>query len=134
MTANKSMAQRLGRVLERVTSQSSRVPATPEYGSWVLGRVSESQRRRRVRIQIILTVFVVVANLIGIGVATLVVTVAFPTPSVFDPEVRLITFIAVPIYVATALIVGVFWATRRVINNVRWAIEERTPTREDQRN
>ncbi len=86
MTANKSGAQRLGRVLERVTSQSSRVPATPEYGSWMLGRVSESQRRRRVRIQIILTTFVVVANLIGIGVALLVVTVAFPMPSVFDPE------------------------------------------------
>ncbi len=134
MTANKSLAQRLGRVLERVTSQSSRVSGTPEYGSWVLGRVSESQRRRRVRIQIILTVFVVMANLIGIGVATLVVTVAFPTPSVFEPEVRWITFIAVPIYVATALIVGVFWATTRVMNNVRWAIEERLPTREDQRN
>ncbi|WP_006245009.1 adenylate/guanylate cyclase domain-containing protein [Mycolicibacterium tusciae] len=134
MTANKSVAQRLGRVLERVTSQSSRVPATPEYGSWILGRVSESQHRRRIRIQIILTVFVVVANLIGIGVATLVVTVAFPTPSVFEPEVRPITFIAVPIYVATALIVGVFWATTRVMNNVRWAIEERPPTREDQRN
>lgn len=134
MTANKSVAQRLGRVLERVTSQSSRVPATPEYGSWVLGRVSESQRRRRVRIQIILTVFVVMANLIGIGVATLVVTVAFPTPSVFEPEVRWITFIAVPIYVATALMVGVVWATTRVMNNVRWAIEERAPTREDQRN
>ena len=27
-----------------------------------------------------------------------------------------------------------FWATRRAINNVRWAIEERSPTREDQRN
>ena len=134
MTANKSLAQRLGRVLERVTRQSSRVSAAPEYGSWVLGRVSESQQRRRVRIQIILTVFVIMANLIGIGVATLVVTVAFPTPSVFEPEVRWITFIAVPIYVATALIVGVFWATTRVINNVRWAIEERPPTREDQRN
>jgi adenylate cyclase len=134
MTANKSVAQRLGHVLERVTSQSSRVPATPEYGSWVLGRVSESQRKRRVRIQIILTVFVVIANLIGIGVATLVVTVAFPTPSVFEPAVRPITFIAVPIYVATALIVGVFWATTRVMNNVRWAIEEQPPTREDQRN
>ena len=86
MTANKTVAQRLGRVLERVTRQSSRLPATPEYGSWVLGRVSESQRRRRVRIQIILTVFIVIANLIGIGVATLVVTVAFPTPSVFEPD------------------------------------------------
>ncbi|MGZ5390776.1 MAG: adenylate/guanylate cyclase domain-containing protein [Mycobacterium sp.] len=134
MTANTSVAQRLGRVLERVTRQSSRVSATSEYGSWVLGRVSESQRKRRVRIQIILTMFVVVANLIGIGVATLVVTVAFPTPSVFEPAARPITFIAVPIYVATALIVGVFWATTRVMNNVRWAIEERPPTREDQRN
>jgi adenylate cyclase len=134
MTTNKSVAQRLGRVLERVTSQSSRVQATPEYGSWILGRVSESQRRRRVRIQVILTLFVVLANLIGIGVATLVVVVAFPTPSVFDPSVRWITFIAVPTYVVAALIVGVFWATRRVFANVRWAIEERTPTKDDQRN
>ena len=134
MTASRTVAKRLGRVLERVTRQSGRVPATPEYGSWVLGRVSESQARRRVRIQIILTTFVVIANLIGIAVASLVVMVAFPTPSVFESSVWWITFIAVPVYVATALIVGVFWATRRVINNVRWAIEERIPTREDQRN
>ena len=134
MTANRTAAQRLGRVLERVTNQSARVPATPEYGSWILGRVSESQRRRRIRIQVILTTFVVVANLIGMGVATLVVTVAFPIPSVFDADVAWITFIAVPVYLVTALVVGVFWATRRVINNVRWSIEERPPTPDDQRN
>ena len=29
---------------------------------------------------------------------------------------------------------GVIWATSRVINNVRWAIEERAPTPTDQRN
>lgn len=134
MTVNRTAAQRLGRVLERVTKQSGKVPATPEYGSWILGRVSESQSRRRIRIQIILTTFVVVANLIGIGVATLVVTVAFPTPSVFDPDVLWITYIAVPVYLATALVVGVFWATRRVINNLRWSIEQRPPTSDDQRN
>jgi class 3 adenylate cyclase len=134
MTEKKSTAQRLGRVLETVTNQSSRVSATPEYGSWILGRVSESQRRRRIRIQVILTLSVVVANLIGIGVATLVVTVAFPTPNVFEPQVRWITFIAVPVYIFGALVVGVLWATHRVMNNVRWAIEERTPTKEDQRN
>jgi adenylate cyclase len=134
MTQKKSTAQRLGRVLETVTRQSSRVPATPEFGSWLLGKVSESQRRRRVRIQVILTTFVIFANLIGIGVATLVVTVAFPTPNVFEPEVRWITFGAVPAYICAALIVGVFWATRRVMNNVRWSIEGRTPTRDDQRN
>lgn len=134
MTRKKSTAQRLGRVLERLTHQSSRVGTTPEYGSWILGRVSESQRRRRIRIQIILTLFVVCANLIGIGVATLVVTVAFPRPNVFEPNVRWITFIAVPVYIFGALVVGTFWATYRVMKNVRWAIEEREPTRADQRN
>lgn len=134
MTGNRTAAQRLGRVLERVTRQSSRMSSTPEYGSWILGRVSESQRRRRIRIQIILTTFVVVANLIGIGVATLVITVAFPIPSVFAPEVAWISFIVVPVYLVTALVVGVFWATRRVMNQVRWAIEERSPTAEDQYN
>jgi adenylate cyclase len=134
MNADKSLARRLGRVLEGVTRQNSRLPATPEYGSWVLGRVSESQRRRRVRIQAILTTFVVFANLLGIGISMFIVTVLFPTPDVFDPQVRWITFIVTPVYVATAVIVGVFWATTRVIDNVRWAIEERPPTVADQRN
>jgi len=106
MTANRTAAQLLGRVLERMTNQSGRGSATPEYGSWILGRVSESQRRRRIRIQTILTTFVVIANLIGIGVTTLVATVAFPTPSVFGSDVAWITFIAVPVYLVTALVVG----------------------------
>jgi adenylate cyclase len=134
MTEKKSTAQRLGLVLEKVTSQSSRVPATPEYGSWILGRVSESQRRRRIRIQLILTTFVVIANLIGICVAILVVTITFPVPNVFDSNVLWITFGVAPAYIGSALIVGVIWATNRVIRNVRWAIEEREPTRDDQRN
>ena len=46
-----SVAHRLGRVLEKVTRQSGRLPAPPEYGSWLLGKASESQLRRRVRIQ-----------------------------------------------------------------------------------
>lgn len=134
MTDKKTSAQRLGRVLERVTSQSGKVPNTPEYGSWILGRVSESQRRRRVRIQTILTTFAIVANLIGIGVALLVITITFPIPSVFDDDVIWITFAVAPAYIGAALIVGTVWATSRVIRNVRWAIEEREPTPRDQRN
>jgi adenylate cyclase len=134
MNSNKSVAHRLGRVLETVTRQSGRLPDAPEYGSWLLGKVSESRQRRRVRIQVILTLFVVIANVVGIGISSLIVTVTFPTPSVFDPAVRWITFILAPAYIVAALIVGVFWATRRVINNVRWAIDELPPTREDQRN
>ena len=58
MSANKTVAQRLGRVLETLTRQSGRLPETPAYGSLLLGRVTESQGRRRIRIQIILTVLV----------------------------------------------------------------------------
>jgi adenylate cyclase len=134
MTEKKSAAQRLGLVLEKVTRQSSRVSSTPEFGSWILGRVSESQHRRRVRIQLILTTFILGANLIGVAVAVLVVTVTFPVPNVFDSKVLWITFAVAPAYIGLAFIVGVIWATNRVINNVRWAIEEREPSLKDQRN
>ena len=134
MTDKKNAAQRLGRVLERMTRQTGRVTGTPEYGSWILGRVSESQQRRRIRIQLILTTVVLGANLIGVVVACLVVTVTFPVPSVFDSRVLWITFAVAPAYIVLAFVVGVIWATNRVINNVRWAIEEREPTPEDQRN
>ncbi|HEY3995324.1 MAG TPA: adenylate/guanylate cyclase domain-containing protein [Mycobacterium sp.] len=134
MSANQSVAQRIGRVLEKVTRQSGRLPETPAYGSLLLGRVSESQRRRRVRIQVIMTVLVLGANLIGIGVALLLVTVAIPEPSVFDDAPAWITFVAAPAYVALALTVGVYWITRRTVLALRWAIEGRKPTPADERN
>lgn len=134
MNANKSVAHRLGRVLETVTRQSGRLRETPEYGSWLLGKANESQRRRRVRIQVILTVFIVGANLIGAGVALLLVTVAFPVPSVFVDAPLWITFVVSPAYIALALIVGTFWITGRTVKVLRWSIENRTPTRQDQLN
>ncbi|MGZ4526869.1 MAG: adenylate/guanylate cyclase domain-containing protein [Mycobacterium sp.] len=134
MSANQSLAKRIGRVLETVTRQSGRLPETPAYGSLLLGRVSESQRRRRIRIQIILTVMVLGANLIGIAVTLLLVTVAIPQPSVFDDAPWWITFGVSPAYIALALAVGTYWITRRTVITLRWAIEERTPTREDERN
>src|ERR1700746_2749536 len=134
MLANQSMARRLGRVLERVTRQSGRLPETPAYGSLLLGRVSESQRRRRIRVQIIMTVLVLRANLIGIGVALLLVTVAVPEPSVFDDAPAWLTFGVMPAYIAIALAVGTYWLTRRTVMALRWSIEERKPSRLDERN
>ena len=134
MSANQSLAKRIGRVLERVTRQSGRLPETPPYGSLLLGRVSESQRRRRIRIQVILTVLVLGVNLIGIAVALLMVTVAVPQPSVFDDAPWWIPLGVVPAYIALALAVGTYWITRRTVVALRWAIEERTPTQEDERN
>src|ERR1700754_790255 len=134
MVAKRSTAQRLGRVLERVTQESGRLAETPAYGSWLLGRVSESQSRRRVRIQLILTVFIVGANLIGIAVAALLLTVAFPTPSIFSDAPLWITFGVTPAYCTIALGLGTYLITHRTIRGLRWAIEEHEPTLNDERN
>ncbi|HTI76959.1 MAG TPA: adenylate/guanylate cyclase domain-containing protein [Mycobacterium sp.] len=129
-----SVAHRLGRVLERLTRQSGRLPDTPEYGSWLLGKPSESQLRRRIRIQVILTVFILAANVLGIGAALLLVIVAFPVPSVFSDAPAWVTWVVCPAYILLALLIGTFWITFRTVNALRWAIEERTPTHEDQLN
>ncbi len=134
MSANNTLAQRLGRVLERVTRQSGRLTETPAYGSLLLGRVSESPRRRRIRIQVILTVLVAVVNLIGIGVGVLLVTVAIPEPSIFDDAPLWVTFGAAPAYIALAVAVGTYWITRRTVLALRWATEGRKPSRVDERN
>jgi adenylate cyclase len=134
MSTSPSLAQRLGRVLEALTRQSGRLSKTSEYGSWLLGQTSESPRRLRIRIQVILTVFILVANHIGIAVALVLVTIAFPVPSVFTDAPAWLTFGVVPAYVALALAVGTFWITRRAVGRLRWAIEGRSPDRADQRN
>src|ERR1700744_1263140 len=133
MMATRTTAQRLGRLLERVTQQSGRLSETPEYGSWLLGRVSESQSRRRVRIQLIITIFILATNLIGIGVAVLLLTIAFPAPSIFSDAPLWITFAVGPAYLGVALALGMYWITRRTIGVLRGAIEERKPTPADER-
>jgi adenylate cyclase len=133
MNAKKSVAHRLGRVLETVTRQSGRLRETPEYGSWLLGKASESQQRRRVRIQVILTVFILGANAIGIAVAVLLVAFVIPVPSIFSDAPLWITFAVAPAYIGLALIVGTLGITRRTVNALRWSIEGRGPTDKDQR-
>lgn len=79
MRHTKTLAQRSGRAPEAVTGHSGRLPETPAYGSWLLGHVSDSQLHRRRRTQIILALLIVAANLIGIGIALLLVTVGVRT-------------------------------------------------------
>ena len=96
MTSTPSVAQRLGRVLERVTRQSGRLSRTPAYGSLLLGRASEGTAQRRLRIQTILTVFILAVNVIGIALTLLLVVIAFPEPSVFDDVPHWLPFIVTP--------------------------------------
>jgi adenylate cyclase len=129
-----SVAQRLGRVLERVTRQSDRVSPTPAYGSLLLGRPTEAPARRRIRIQTILTVAMFAVNLIGFAVALLLVAVAFPVPSMFTDVPFWLPAIVLPTYMALALAIGTWWITTRTVNDLRWSIENRPPERTDQRN
>lgn len=133
MNATKSVPHRLGRVLERVTRQSGRL-GTPDYGSWLLGKPEESQARRRVRIQVILTFLLLFTNVLGIAVSLMLNTVAIPVPSVFSDAPAWLTFGVVPAYMVVALVLGTAWITSHTVGSLRWAIEERTPTRTDQRN
>ena len=134
MTAKPSAAQRLGRVLERLTRQSERLAATPAYGSLLLGRVSESPARRRLRIQLILTVFIIAVNLIGIALALLLTGVAFPSPNVFRDVPSWLPFVVAPAYIVAAMAFGTWWIHHRTINDLRWSIEGRAATLADQRN
>lgn len=134
MSSDQSTAQRLGRVLERLTRQSGRLSRSGDIGSLLLGRVNESPERRRVRIQSILTVFMLGVNLIGIGLVVLLVLVAFPEPSAITDVPAWLPFIVAPAYVVGALAFGAWWIHDRTIRDLRWAIDDRRPTVEDQRN
>jgi len=133
MRSNPSVAQRLGRVLERLTRQSGRLARTPAYGSLLLGGVAESTARRRLRIQIILTVFILSVNVIGIALTFLLVVIAFPEPSVFQDVPRWLPFVVTPAYIVAAIALGTWWIHARTINDLRWAIEGRRPNQKDQR-
>lgn len=134
MSSDLSVAQRLGRVLERVTRQSGRLSRPPEYGSFLLGQSSETPARRRVRIQTILTVFILALNLVGFAVVLLLVAVAFPVPSVLTDVPAWLPAIVSPAYAVAALLFGTWWITTRTTNDLRWSIEDRPPSRADQRN
>lgn len=133
MKANATLAQRLGRFLERLTQTSGRLPETSSYGSWLLGDVAEGPKRRRIRIQLILTVFILVTNLVGMIVSIVLVTVAFPDPSVFDDAPGWLTYGVAPAYLTVALGIGTVWITHSTVNALRWAIEDDAPTKDNLR-
>lgn len=129
-----SLAQRLGRVLERVTRQSGRLSTTPVYGSLLLGDVHEDPLQRKRRIQRILAGLLLAVNVIGIAVATLLVGLAYPVPSVFRDVPRWLPFGVVPGLAVAATCVGTWWIHARTVNGLRWAIDNREPDKADQRN
>ena len=134
MVSRPSVAQRLGRVLERVTRQSGRLSTPPVYGSLLLGDMLEDPLQRKRRIQAILAALLLSVNVIGIAVATLLVGVAYPVPNVFTDVPKWLPFGVVPSLAVAATCFGTWWIHARTVNDLRWAIDNREPDKADQRN
>ncbi|KZS83838.1 Adenylate cyclase 2 [Mycobacterium persicum] len=133
MSSQKAVAQRLDRVLDKVTRWYRWPSETPAYGSRLLGRASESQQRQRIRIQVMMSVTILAAQLVGVTIAALLLTVAFPKPSVIFDAPHWLSFGLVPTYNVLAVVLGALWLTRQTTRALRWAIEERRPTPDEAR-
>ncbi|MFD4179639.1 adenylate/guanylate cyclase domain-containing protein [Rhodococcus sp. NPDC058514] len=100
-------------------------------GSRLLGAQDESPRSRRIRVQVLLTASLVLSNLIGALVVGALITVVVPGPNLFDLDYVIVNAVIAPVYIALALAFGILWGTLRATKDLRWAIENREPTREE---
>ncbi|MDG3015776.1 adenylate/guanylate cyclase domain-containing protein [Speluncibacter jeojiensis] len=105
-----------------------RRPAVPPLGSRILGPGREGTRRRRIRVQLLLTSLLVLANLIGSAIVMVLVAFVVPGPSVFTFALWPITFLAVPLYVVLALLLGIVLGTRKTLRALHWAQTDRAPS------
>ncbi len=99
-----------------------------DYGSILLGSIDDSPRVQRVRIQVLLTGSIGLSNGIGALIAVVLASVGIPEPSVFDDKFSWINFVALPVYIGCALVLGLVVGTTIIVRQLRWSIEDRTPT------
>jgi adenylate cyclase len=99
------------------------------FGSRVLGSFDESERRRRIRVQVLLTLSILAANVLGaIGVSALLVLLV---PEVEPADWQ--AMLAGAVYFTFAVVAGLLWGTRTALGALRWIVEDREPTPDEQR-
>lgn len=102
------------------------------YGSRLLGPAHQSTRALRVRVQVLLTTILLVANLVGAGVVVALLLLVRPDEAL-STGFKVSHFIATPVYVALAVLVGIVTITRRMLRALGWAREGREPSEEEVR-
>ena len=102
-----------------------------DYGSILLGSAKDSGQKLRVRIQVLLTGALVLANTIGMIIAVALGAVGIPEPSFLRRDLWAVNFIAIPVYCAVALFIGVTVGTMMLVRSMRWSINEQVPTADD---
>jgi adenylate cyclase len=113
-------------------TRSGRPRRLAPFGARILGPSDQSPRALRIRVQLLLTALLVSTNLIA---AVLVFVISYfvipaPTPT-RDTVVSLA--IAVPTYVAFAVVVGALLGTRQALGALRWATSGREPDEAERR-
>lgn len=97
----------------------------------LLGPQDQDVRRLRVRIQLWLTTLLVVTNVIGAGI--IVALNLLIVPGGPSRELWLTLAVAVPVYVAAAVAIGLVVITRATLRELRWALSNQTPTQRQRR-
>ncbi len=106
---------------------------TAPLGSAILGEPAEPIRRQRIRIQTLLTFSLIGTHLVGALIVAALINVVIPGPSVLTSDFLVITAILAPVYVVSAVVVGSVLGTRATLRRLRWALENRPPTPQEQR-
>jgi adenylate cyclase len=103
------------------------------FGARILGSADQSARRLRIRVQLLLTAFLIATNLLGAVVVLVISRWVVPAPA--PTQATLISWaIAVPAYVASAVVIGVVWGTTQTLRALRWAtVSEQRPLSDTER-
>ncbi|MEU5843899.1 adenylate/guanylate cyclase domain-containing protein [Rhodococcus sp. NPDC047139] len=102
-------------------------------GSVLLGEPAEPIRRQRIRIQTLLTLSLIGTHLIGALIVAALINVVIPGPSVLTTDFLVVTAVLAPVYVISAVVIGSVLGTRATLRRLRWALENRPPTPQEQR-
>jgi len=100
------------------------------YGSVLLGPADQSVGRLRTRVQSLLTILLIGTNLAGAAIVVVLSTVVIPGPAPND-QMKLALAIGVPVYVVVAVVAGAGLGTAVSLRALRWATEEKEPSREE---
>lgn len=109
-----------------------RANAAP-LGSRLLGSPDENAKIRRIRVQALLTSSIIIANLGGVLLATALIGAVLPGPSIFGSDLFLVDFVALPLFVAFAVVIGAIVGTIESLKVMDWATSEETPTEDEVR-
>jgi adenylate cyclase len=99
---------------------------------WLLGSPDQPTGRLRIRVQVLLTTLLIGTNVIG---AAIVFGLTFLVTPGDGPSAAYLTAlaIAVPVYVAVAVVIGASLVTVSALRALRWSLEDKEPTAEERR-